>query len=109
MSDWMTLSDSEAERAARLHRESLVVDTLGVYGPLETGVYTPAMLDHIASLVEQKAPSMDVVMAMHDMGDEARYHGDALWQIWGGGGVEVVSHTHGRWGAPAFSCRGDAR
>jgi membrane dipeptidase len=99
------LSEAEEARAAKLHGDSLVIDTLGLYGPFETGVYTQAMLDRFATLVERKAPSIEAVMAMHDMAHEVRQQGDSggFWKIWDEAGVDVVSHTLGAWGNPPFS------
>jgi membrane dipeptidase len=106
-----TLSESDEVRAAKLHEDSLVVDTLGVYGPFETGVYTQAMLDRFATLVEREAPTLEIVMALHDMAHESRHQGDTggFWKIWDEADVDVVSHTVGAWGNPPFSFKAAVR
>ena len=111
MSALGTLTETDEARAATLHEDSLVVDTLGVYGPFETGVYTPAMVDRFTSLVERGAPSLEIVQALHDMAHELRHQGDAgnFWKIWDEAGVDVVSHTVGAWGNPPFSFRAAVR
>ncbi|HET7571268.1 MAG TPA: membrane dipeptidase [Gaiellaceae bacterium] len=107
----MSWTDGDAARAAELHRDALVVDTLGLFGPLEAGVYTPEMLERIQVLVDREAPSIEVVMELHEAGRQARLAGDAggVWRLWDEAGVDVVSHTLGAWGDPPFGFRAAIR
>lgn len=107
---WNSLSDTEAERAARLHRESLVVDTLGLYGPFEPGVHTDEQLERFAVLVEREASSLEFVLALHELAHELRHQADGRsWKVWEEAGVDVVSHTVGAWGNPPFSYKAAVR
>lgn len=108
MSTW---TDGDAGRAAGLHRDSLVVDTLGVYGPFEQGVYGEEQIARFDELVERKASSLEAVALLHGLAHEARHQGDAggFWSIWDEADVDVVSHTVGAWGDPPFGFRAAVR
>jgi membrane dipeptidase len=99
------LSETDQARAARLHADSLVVDTLSPFGPLDYTVYTPAILEPIAELIEQRAPVMTVLTAMHELVHRERVRGElpGFWNTWDEAGVDVISVTMGVFWPRQFS------
>lgn len=96
-----TLTETDRERADRLHAESIVVDTLVPDGP---NVYTPEMLERLDVLVEERAPTWQVMVEMDRMAHRARLHGElaGFWEGWDQAGVDVVSLTVGAFGPRPF-------
>jgi membrane dipeptidase len=96
------LSDEHWDRARRLHRESLVVDTMSPFGP---DVYTKEMLARLDELADAGAPLWRVEGEMADMAHRARL-GDELpgfWEGWDEAGVDIASVTIGAFGEQPFT------
>jgi membrane dipeptidase len=97
-----TLTQEQETRAAELHRESLVVDSMGMFGP---SVYTPQMLELIDALAARGASAATVVVEMarmvHDLLLQDELPG--FWEGWDEAGVDVSSYTIGGFGEPPWT------
>jgi membrane dipeptidase len=86
----------------RLHRDSIVVDTMGPSGPFVATEAILARLDeHVAS---GTAPAL-AIDEMDAMADDALLRGelDGFWKEWDRSGVDVCSVTLGAFGADPFT------
>ncbi|HJP66464.1 MAG TPA: membrane dipeptidase [Actinomycetota bacterium] len=97
-----TLTDEEEARAERLHRESLVIDSMGQFGP---SVYTPEMLSRIDELAARGASASAIVVEMATAVARALPRDDlpGFWEGWDQAGVDVSSVTIGSFGQPPWS------
>jgi membrane dipeptidase len=97
-----TVGESTLERAARLHRESLVVDSCSQFGP---SAYTPEMLARVEQLAAQGAPPWAMVVETMEMAHRALLGGElpGFWEGWDRAGVDVAAVTIGAFGAEPFS------
>jgi membrane dipeptidase len=95
-------------RAARLQRESLVIDTCSQFGP---SVYTAEMLARLDELVARDAPASSVVLELTEMLFEALARGEVpeFWDTWDATGVDAVSFTIGAFGDRPWSYEGAVR
>jgi membrane dipeptidase len=98
----MTATELQGDRAARLHRESLVLDSCGQFGP---SVYTPEMLGRIDELADAGVPSGQIVVEIEAMFHQALLRGGlpGFWEGWDEAGVDVVSYTIGAFGEELFT------
>lgn len=87
---------------ARLHRESIVIDTMGPPGP---SVHTPAMLALLDELAAKEVPSALAIDAMELAADEEVLAGtlEGFWEGWERSGVTVSSTTIGAFGDRPFT------
>ncbi|MBI3998699.1 MAG: membrane dipeptidase [Armatimonadetes bacterium] len=97
----ITLTTEQEARAAALHREALVIDTLSG----EPTVFSPAMLARLDELVARQAPASDILAELDRMGTEALVRGELpeYWEWWDASGVDVISNTVGPFGRIPFS------
>lgn len=96
------LGPEEEDRARRLHRDSIVVDTLGMPGP---SVYTTEMLPRIEDMVvDGESPSL-IVAELERLTLEAVIRAElpGFWEGWEASGVNVSSVTVGAFGDPPFT------
>ena len=96
------LSDEGRDRARRLHRESLVVDTMSPFGP---DVYTKEMLARLDELADAGAPMWRVDREMSDLAHRALLDDElpGFWEGWNEAGVDVASVTIGAFGEQTFT------
>jgi membrane dipeptidase len=96
-----TLSAEQEARAAAIHREALVIDTLSG----EPSVFSPEMLARLDDLAARRAPTPDVLAEMDRMATEALARGrlPEYWTWWEHSGVDVISRTVGPFGRIPFS------
>src|SRR5947209_3411442 len=90
------------DRAARLHAEALVIDTMAAPGPY---IHTPLMLERLDELV---AAGVDASLAIDElelMADRLllRAELNGYWEGWERSGVDVGSVTVGAFGAGSFT------
>ena len=92
-----TLTEEEEIRAAELHRRSLVVDSMGAFGP---SVYTPGMLARLDALASSGASPSVAMVEMASMVHRSLVGGDlpGFWEGWDDAGVDVTSVTIGGFG-----------
>jgi membrane dipeptidase len=88
--------------AAGVHRDSIVIDSLGPDGP---AIFTSEMLAHLDKLVGAGASSVEVVEASFDFTQQELLAGrlDEFWDGWKASGVTATSHTLGGFGKQPFS------
>ena len=86
----------------RIHREAVVVDTMGPPGP---SVFTKSMLARLDELVAEGAAPALAIDEMELRADEALLRGelDGFREGWERSGVDVVSVTLGAFGPHPFS------
>ena len=88
--------------AFQLHRDALVIDSMGAPGP---SIHTDAMLARLDELVALDGPSAIAIDEMELLGDQAllrdELHG--YWEAWDASGVDVASVTLGAFGAQPFT------
>jgi membrane dipeptidase len=91
-----------SEDYERLHRESLVVDTMGPPGP---SLHSEKMLARLDELVAEGAQPARTIDEMERMADEAVINGelDGFWEGWERSGVDVSSVTLGAFGPLPFT------
>ena len=97
-----SLTDEQRERAARLHRESLVVDSMSMFGP---DVYTKQMLARLDELADAGAPTWRVEREMSEMAHRSLLDGElpGFWEGWDEAGVDVAHVTIGAFGEQTFT------
>ena len=97
----ITLTAQQEARAAALHRDALIIDTLSG----EPTVFSPLMLARLDDLVLRQAPTADVLEEMDRLATDALVRGDLpeYWEWWETSGVDVVSNTVGPFGRIPFS------
>ncbi|MGH2404984.1 MAG: dipeptidase [bacterium] len=97
----ITLTTQQETRAAALHRDALIIDTLSG----EPTVFSPAMLARLQDLVGRTAPPSEVLAEMDRMATDALVGGELpeYWEWWEASGVDVVSNTVGPFGRIPFS------
>jgi len=90
------------ERAAQLHREAIVIDTMSLLGP---DVYTKEMLAWLDEAVARSAPTWQVALHMQEMQHRALLDGElpGYWEGWEEAGVDVASVTLGAFGEKPFT------
>jgi membrane dipeptidase len=96
------LSDEQRQRAQRLHRESLVVDTMSPFGP---DVYTKAMLSRLDEFADRGAEMWRVDRELSEMAHRALLAGElpGFWEGWDEAGVDVAHVTIGAFGERTFT------
>jgi membrane dipeptidase len=96
------LTEEQLERAGRLHRESLVVDTMAPFGP---DVFTKQMLVRLDELAGAVAPMWRIEREMAELSHRALIEGElpGFWEGWAEAGVDVASVTIGAFGEHPFS------
>lgn len=94
-------ADAEA-RASSLHRETLVIDTLGPLGP---STFSSDALRVLDDLVARKASASEAIVAVWDMTIRALAQGELpeFWDDWEKTGVDSVSLTIGAFGDTPFT------
>lgn len=97
----LTLTAAQEARAATLHREALVVDTLSG----EPSVFSPEMLARLDELAARQTPLPDILDELDRMATEALVAGrlPEYWAWWEASGVDVISATQGAFGRIPFS------
>jgi membrane dipeptidase len=97
----MTLTAEQERRAAALHRDALVIDTLSG----EPSVYSPPMLARLETLVARQVPTAEILAEMERMATDALIRGELpeYWEWWDASGVDVISTTIGPFGRIPFS------
>jgi membrane dipeptidase len=95
------LSQEEKERAQRLHKKSIVVDTLAG-GPT---VFSQNMLERLDKLIEKNVSTAAILDEMDRMGTQEIVEGrlKEYQEWWEASGVDVVSATLGAFGDPPFT------
>ena len=90
------------DRAALLHRQSLVIDTMAAPGP---SIHTPEMLARLDELVASGAPEGIAIDEMELMADRLLLSGElpGFWEGWERSGVDVGSVTIGAFGPQNFT------
>jgi membrane dipeptidase len=90
------------ERAAQLHAESLVIDTMAAPGPY---IHTEAMLRRLDELVGQDVDAGIAIDEMELMADRLLLRGElnGYWEGWERSGVDVGSYTIGSFGPQMFT------
>lgn len=88
--------------AVELHRDAIVIDSLGPDGP---AIFTSETLAHLDKLVGRGASSVEVVEAWLELTQEELLAGrlDGFWEGWRKSGVTATSHTLGGFGTQPFS------
>lgn len=97
----ITLTAQQAGRAAALHRDALIIDTLSG----EPTVFTPAMLARLEALVARQTSTAEIYAEMERMAADALVRGELpeYWEWWDASGVDVISTTVGPFGRIPFS------
>jgi len=97
----LTLTAQQEGRAAALHRDALIIDTLSG----EPTVFAPAMLTRLEALVARQAPTAEIYAEMERMATDALVRGELpeYWEWWDASGVDVISTTIGPFGRIPFS------
>jgi membrane dipeptidase len=97
----ITLTAQQETRAATLHRDALIIDTLSG----EPTVFSPAMLARLEALVARQAPTEAIYAEMERMATDALVRGELpeYWEWWDASGVDVISTTVGPFGRIPFS------
>lgn len=96
------LSEAEKARAAELHRDAVVVDTLSQFGPSS---YPPEVLGRLDEMVARGDSASNVLVALWDATFEAVADNGLpdFWAEWDETGVDAVSVTIGAFGAKPFT------
>jgi membrane dipeptidase len=94
--------------AEQLHRDAIVIDTMGPDGP---SIFTTAILDGVAKLVDDGVPASNVVERWIEMNQDALLAGElpGFWEGWDASGVDVASVTVGAFGETLWSYEGAVR
>lgn len=89
-------------RAADLHRDAIVIDTLGPSGP---GTWSEEIVAAVACRARDRIAPGDLVAELYQLQGEALLRGELpqFWSDWARSGVDVVSTTVGAFGATPFS------
>ena len=97
----ITLTAQQEVRAAALHRDALIIDTLSG----EPTVFTQAMLARLDVLVARQTPTDAIYAEMERMAADALLRGDLpeYWEWWDASGVDVISNTVRPFGRIPFS------
>ena len=97
----LTLTAQQEGRAAALHRDALIIDTLSG----EPTVFAPAMLARLEALVARQTPTAEIYAEMERMATDALVRGELpeYWEWWDASGVDVISTTVGPFGRIPFS------
>lgn len=97
----ITLTAQQEVRAAALHHDALIIDTLSG----EPTVFTQAMLARLEVLVARQIPTDAIYAAMERMAADALLRGDLpeYWEWWDASGVNVISNTVRPFGRIPFS------
>lgn len=97
----MTLSAIEV-RASELHREAIVIDTLGPGGP---GTWTEEIVATIGNRARDQVAPGDLVAELYQLQGEAILRGELpqFWSDWERSGVDTVSTTVGAFGTTPFT------
>jgi membrane dipeptidase len=88
--------------AAEIHRDVIVIDSLGPDGP---AIFTSEILAQLDKLVGQGASSVEVVEAWFELTQKELLAGrlDEFWTGWKASGVDASSLTLGGFGVQPFS------
>jgi len=98
------LTKEEEERADRLHRESIVVDTMANHIPSIYVECSPAIFERMNKLIEKRAPTAAILYEMDCMHIQELISGSRKEQEWMElSGVDALSMTIGIYGEPLFS------
>src|SRR5436190_11914103 len=89
------LSEKEVLRAAEVHRNALVVDSLGV-GP---AIYSAKIIERLEQLEKTGASA---TRAFEEIISEVRAPSQEYWDIWRRSGVTAYNQTIGVFGEPSF-------
>jgi hypothetical protein len=103
MSDLLELDANEEQRAAILHEESLVIDTLGLGGP--TVIPTTEILQRIDEMLDEARSTSEILEEVTQLTQRAVIEDrlPAFWQGWDSSGVDVSSTTVGSYGERPFA------
>jgi len=90
------------DRAARLHADAVVVDTMAAPGPY---LHTPPMLARLDEIVDQRVDAGLAIDEMEAMADRLLLRGElrGYWEGWAASGVDVGSVTIGSFGPSDFT------
>ena len=99
----LELSAAEAERAADLHRSSVVIDTAAP--SCAPGAFTEAMVAALVAAVAAGGSAGELIGALERIVDEALMKGEHpdFWSLWDQAGVDVASITVGVFGRRPFT------
>jgi membrane dipeptidase len=103
-----SLSDEQSDRAQRLHRESIVIDTLGPAGP---SAWNDKVLSRIDELASEALPPNVVISEVSKLTRDALFSGELndYWDGWDASGVDVSSVTMGPFGTRPFTYENGVR
>jgi len=97
----IALTAEQESRAAMLHRNALIIDTLSG----EPTVFSEAMLIRLKEMAVRAAPTSKILGELDRLGTDALVRGELpeYWEWWDASGVDVISTTVAPFGRIPFS------